>query len=451
MNRRIASERGMALVAVMMLMLIMSGLVAGLAMSGRAEVDMSTNEATYAATRAVAEAGLNHGVVLALESGASMATLFAGPDGAIDTTTPSAAVNADNGSLAHLIDGTGPWCVDASDPRYSYTVRLVDDDDPSLFTVPLTDAELTSMGESGSGLLDGNGRFVISASGFGPGGVRVNLEAMLLPESLPGFVINGNLTISGSAKFLGTAGSVHANGNLTIASMSVVVNKNATASGAYSAPAKWAPGGTGAGGAANIAVPAIDAVNYLSEADLVLTSAGTIVNRATGATVCKASSKKSACRTAYGWTFSSATAGWNMDSSTGLAATYYVQGPATLSGSPGSVANPLRMSVIATGSITISGSPKLAPEAASGLLFVTNGDLRITGSVNQQTPEGSIRVREQLQISGKATLRAQVLVQNATSVSKVVTANTVSSSATLTYNATLPSQSYTTGGWREGP
>lgn len=450
MTPRLASDRGMALVAVLMLMLVMSGLVTGLAVSGRTELDMSTNEATYAATRAAAEAGMNHGVVLALDPGTSIPTLFLGPDGAINTTTPSAAVNADNGSLAHLIGGTGPWLVDAGDSRYSYTVRLVDDDDPSLFTVPLTDAELASMGEDGSGLLDTNGRFVIRASGFGPDGLRVNVETMLLPQALPAIVMNGNLTMSGSAKLLGTAGSVHVNGNLTISNTKVTVTKNATASGTYVKPKHWAPGGAGAGGGSTIAVPNIDANSYASEADLVLTSTGLIVDQATGATLCTATYNKQACKNSFGWTFTSATAGWNLNQSSGLAATYFVQGPATVSGSPGSDANPLRITVIATGSITVSGSPKIAPEATSGLLFVTNGDLRITGGLKQQTPEGRILVREQLQISGSAKLKAQLLVQNVTSVSNVVTANTISSSANLTYNATLPSQSYTAGGWREG-
>ena len=140
-------------------------------------------------------------------------------------------------------------------------------------------------------------------------------------------------------------------------------------------------------------MPGIQASDYLADADLVLTSTGLILNRGTQATLCNASSKKTACKSTYGWTFSSAAAGWTMNGSTGVEATYYVQGPATLSSSPGTSAKPMRMGVIATGSITITGSPKLAPEASSGVLFVTGGDLKFGGNLDQSlSVEGRILV-----------------------------------------------------------
>lgn len=454
MRPQLDSERGMALVAVMLMMLMMAALAAGMTMSGRGELALTTNGTTYAGARAAAEAGLNHGVVIALGAagGTGMGKILRGPDDLVNAATPSAAVNTDNGSLAVLIGGTPPWRVTAADARYTYDIRVVDDDDPSLYATALTAAQLTAMGENGSGVTDLNGKLVVRAWGYGPGGTSVEIETMLLPAAFPAVLVNGTVTLSGSPRILGTSGSVHANLNLTISGNGSSVAKNATASGTYTKPGGWVPGGVGSGGQALITVPNVQASDYLTEADLVLTSTGLVQNRATGATVCNASSTKTACKATYGWQFTSASAGWTMNSATGTAATYYVQGPAIVSASPGSVAAPMRMGIIATGSITVSGSPKLAAEAASGLLFVTNGDLRITGNLNQSiSTEARILVREQFQISGGSALNAQVVVQNVTSVSTVATTNTISGSASINYNATLPSMRYTAGGWREGP
>lgn len=455
MTRAPDGERGMAFVAVMLMMVMMSMLAAVMSMGGRTELALATNENHFAGTRAAAEAGLNHGivVVLAATAGTGLSGMLRGPDGVVNAGTPASPVNADNGSLVHLIGGTPPWIVSAIDPRYTYDVRVVDDDDPSLYETALTAAQLTALGEDGSGVTDVNGKYVIRSWGFGPGGTTAEVEMMLLPATLPALLVNGTLTMSGTAKILGTAGSVHANTNLTISASAVSVAKNATASATYTKPANWKPGGTGAGATVPIAVPNISASDYRTEpslVDLVLTSTGLIKNAA-GATVCTASTKKTNCKSSYGWQFSSASAGWTMNNSTGVAATYYVEGPAIVSASPGTSSTPMRMSIIATGSITISGSPKLAAEASSGLLFVTSGDLRITGSLTQSGGEARILVREQIQLSGATSLNAQVQVQNVASVSTVVTTNTMSSSSKITYNAIAPALTYTAGGWREGP
>ena len=446
------NEHGMAFVAVMLMMFMMSLLATAMSMSGRSELALATNGTHYAGTRAAAEAGLNHGVVavLAATASTSLTTILRGPDGVTDAADPSAAANDDNGSLAALIGGTPPWTVSAADPRFTYDLLLLDDDDPSLFATPPTAAQLIAMGEDGSGITDVNRLFVLRSRGYGPGGTTAEIETMLLPKALPALLVNGSLTISGNARILGSAGSVHANTNLTISGSGPSVAKNATASGTYTKPATWMPGGTGAGGVVPVTAPDVSALDYLAEADLVLTSTGLIKNRA-GVTACNASVTRSACKGSYGWQFTSASAGWTMNNATGVAATYYVQGPAVVSASPGSTTTPMRMSIIATGSITVSGSPKLAAEASSGLLFVTSGDLRITGSLTHSSSEARILVREQIQFSSNGSLTAQILVQNVTSVSTVVTTNTVSGNARITYNATAPASTYTAGGWREGP
>jgi type II secretory pathway component PulK len=51
------SEKGVALIIVLLLLAVMAGLTTGLTLNGQTEIAMAHNETYYAATRAAAEAG----------------------------------------------------------------------------------------------------------------------------------------------------------------------------------------------------------------------------------------------------------------------------------------------------------------------------------------------------------------------------------------------------------
>ena len=158
-------------------------------------------------------------------------------------------MNADNGRVTHLLGGTAPWLV-AAGSSYTYDVRLLDDDDPSLKGgVPFTSVELTAMGatsalnaEDGLRFHDVNGRLVIRSTGFGPRGTQATLEQMLVPIEMPALLVNGNLTMAGNTRILGDQGSVHANGTLRVQNNSVFVAKDATSTGTLTTPGGWDPG-----------------------------------------------------------------------------------------------------------------------------------------------------------------------------------------------------------------
>ena len=63
----IRSEEGFALVFVLLALLVVSGLGAAMVASGRTEVLVSVNQERAAQARAAAEAGLNHGISLAID------------------------------------------------------------------------------------------------------------------------------------------------------------------------------------------------------------------------------------------------------------------------------------------------------------------------------------------------------------------------------------------------
>ena len=93
-HNSVTSERGIALVVVLLLMAILSGLATGFAMTGHIESQMSSNEVYFAGARAAAEAGLNRAIVEIIAD--TTTNFLAGQDGAVDAATPTAAVNTDN-------------------------------------------------------------------------------------------------------------------------------------------------------------------------------------------------------------------------------------------------------------------------------------------------------------------------------------------------------------------
>ncbi|MGE0039570.1 MAG: hypothetical protein AB7H88_14380 [Vicinamibacterales bacterium] len=440
------TERGMALVATLLLLLVVSGLVAGLTMSGNVEVAMGRNEVQYAGARAAAEAGLNRAIEIMLANAGS-ANLLAGQDGLVNTADPADAVNADNGRLDYLMTGSSPWPVGSS-TQYSYDVQILDDDDPSLYSAALTAADLTAMGEDGVALTDTNSRLLLRSTGWGPDGTRVQLDTMLIPQSMPAILVNGSLSITGNPTVDGAQGSVHANQDLSITGNSTDISGNATSTGTYTAKVGWSPDGYAGGGYPAIPVPAVAASDYLGIADFVLSAGATITDTSTGTVVCDASSDGNACKATYGWEFQSGA--WRIGGNSAATGTFYVETDVTIAGSPGSASSPLSMSIISEGSIDISGNPNLTPENAEGILFVTDGDLEMGGNLTQPLiVEGRILVHEQLSISGNPTLAGQIIVEDSPTVATLVTSNTISGNPSVTYNGTLTALSYTVSGWRE--
>ena len=57
-----SSEKGVALIIVLLLLAVMAGLTTGLTLNGQTEISMAHNETYYAGARAAAEAGMNRAV-----------------------------------------------------------------------------------------------------------------------------------------------------------------------------------------------------------------------------------------------------------------------------------------------------------------------------------------------------------------------------------------------------
>lgn len=458
---RIRSEDGFALVLVLLALLVVTGLAAAMVTSGQTEVLVSVNQERAAQARGAAEAGLNHALAVAItrvrnwktngfaNSSAAITELLVGPDG-------NAATLADNGSLAALPDGVPapPAQVALSAVTgTSYEAVAMDDDDASR---GLSAADHTRLGEpAGDAAFDENNRFVVRAIGYGTGGTTATLEATVGPVILPAILTNTNLTISGNPTINGSEGSVHSNGDLLISGSAVDISENATSSGSYSTTASPTIGGQVGGGFPPLPIPPVNAADYRGDADFILKADGTIRASADETIVLCTGN---ACGATYGWTPGAAGGGmlglteWSIvpaNQSTAVNGTFYVEGHARISGSPGSAATPLEITIIAEGNIQITGNPDLRPDQPE-IMFVTNMDLQIAGALSQPLAfEGQMLVREQLDLAGNPTMAGQILVQSVPSVSTLVTVNTISGNPSITYNGMTGTNIFVVTAWRE--
>lgn len=457
------SERGVALVIVLLLMAVLSGLATGFSMNGRIEATMAENEVYYAGARAAAEAGINRATAaIRLEDAVH---LLHGQDGLNDPINPAAAENADNGSLAFLMTGASPYPLDAAG-QYTYEVEVLDDDDPALYDgAVLSAAQLLAMGggvaanaEDGSPNNDVNTRLILRATGFGPSNTRVTVSRVLLTTitPIPGTAVNpailvdGDVNVDGNLSLLGDHGSIHSNGDLTISGNSATVQGDATSSGTFTATSNnFQAEGQQGGNYSAINVPEVTAATYENISNYSLRADGSVFNKATNSVACAAP-----CGDFGGWTVTGAGTSdvtWVISGNAAPEGSFYVEGKVSISGSPKGPGNTaLKLTLVATGSISVTGSPKFTPYNTGGInpeavQFVTNGDLTLGGTGDFDDPtsvEGQIFVREQIHTQGTWDFQGRIIVQDDADVFDGVTTNSIGGTPTVTYNGTLPD--YTT-------
>jgi len=446
------SERGIALIVVLLLMLVLSGLATGFAVTGQVESQMAANEVNFAGARAAAEAGLNRALVAIFAD--TTTDWIKGTDGLFDATNASASVNTDNGSLSFLL-GTGPFYVDAAN-RFSYTVQILDDDNPLLYEATLNSTQLGPlfMNEDGSSYTNTNDRVVLRAIGYGPNGTSITLARIIetfdsasttttdVPSLLnPALLVNGNFEMNGNITVTGTSGNVHSNGNIAKTGASGTVSGDVTTSGTYTGPTITTGGHVTGTGRATINVPDIRAATYESIADykLGVVSGSAVVQTRATPTSAWVTCTTAACK-GTGWTYSGGT--WTSGSNP-TAATYFVEGNVVIANTTGSTNR--AVSVLATGDINVSGgSAELTPAATAGnIQFVSDGDVTVTGGADLDASstliEGQILVRGQFEAGGNMSFQGRVVVQDVAGAGSLVGngLSRIHGSVSFLYNGSL--------------
>ena len=445
----VRSEKGVALIIVLLLLAVMAGLTTGLTLNGQTEIAMAHNETYYAAARAAAEAGMNRATEQIIG----------------DTTTDLVA----NPTIPNI--GNGPI---AFNDEYSYSFQILDDDDPALYGgVPLTgpktnpNSQLAAMNEDGDPGVDNNSRMILRATATGPRGTTVTVARILMRDTIDGFpgmylnpaiLVNGDLDLDGNSLVVnGKEGNVHANGDITggdTGETGTGITGNVTATGAIDDNID--PGGLKAGGMPIMPVPEIKAQDYLGLATHKLTSGGQMLVMSGGTFVPCSGSAELKCPTE--WKFNSTTTTWSADGAmptSGVTkSTYYIEGNAEVHGT-GKTAGFTEISIIAEGNLKITGNGKFKTGNDSKIQFVSNGDFELGGTADSDDPidmDGQIMVREQMHIYGNSKFQGRVMVEDRDSAANSCSAkmvagcnnwssklaeNNLSGNMTVTYNGQL--------------
>jgi hypothetical protein len=260
---------------------------------------------------------------------------------------------------------------------------------------------------------DQNGRILVQCTSQTPDGARATVHAVIGGLPLPGVASDGDMRIPSNPQITGPCGGIHANDDLEISS-SPIINGRVSASDSAQ--------GTGTvrdtTGAINprlanqpkLEVPDLDPADYCSRADFVLRADGMLVKKGTPDLILNATSVPQ-----FGWKRSSSDPVlWDLSGALSVDGTVCVEGNVKISGNTGADGLPRKMSVIATGSIEISGNPFMVPSSPDSVMFLAGGDLSISGNPGllSDTFEGLIYADSQCKISGTPIIEGQILCQD---------------------------------------
>jgi hypothetical protein len=402
-RERLRNQSGMALVGVMLLLILASGVCAALAVSGKTETMAAFNLDSNAQARAAAQAGLTAAAEVLieylentpLEVKPAMTGILVGPDG-------SASTLGDNGSLwsvggaATGLPGPGTKELLNGITGVSYSVVALDDDDWAGRTISPAGSSANIV-EDDAIYNDDNRRIVVRATGYGRNNTTVILEGIINRPQLGGIVVGADLRMGGTASsIIGASAGIHSNRDLLFTGNPVVagpVTATGTITGTPASYTSLLPGQD------TVEIPPINASDFLRYADWYLTSAGVVRKLVAGAWVDWCSSS---CTTTANGGVSYAGGTWTIRPAAN--GRYYVQGPAQ---SGGDLTN---VSIYATGQIDVGNNDDvIAHSLSKGVALVSDGNINIGGGANVT---GSIYAREDVDFGGNHVIVGQVVAEN---------------------------------------
>jgi hypothetical protein len=283
----------------------------------------------------------------------------------------------------------------------------------------------------GNPAADMNGRVLVRCRSVTSDGATAEVSAIIGAVPMPGIAADGNLAFSGSsATISGPCGGAHANGDLSSSGGGPTIGTQATATGTVTGPYTL-PSGAAApasGGQAEVVIPDLNPMNYCAGAEYNLLSTGMVQTIATGVQVPAA---------AAGWTYTAGTTTWNLTGGAVNIGTYCATGNVAISGNNGAPGAPLQISILATGSVSLAGTPYLRPDHDDGVLIMAAGDVSVAGNPGSSY-SGLVYAGAQCAASGSATLSGQLLCANgaqpAGATALAGPGNTVGGSFTLDFD-----------------
>lgn len=411
--QRLRGEQGVALIFVLIMLGVMTMIGLGITGLGMVATTVTVNAGETAGALAIADAGVAHArrLIMWQEWPSLNGFLQNGNGTACDgdelSVAPAGAPAGFPAAAGDLITAAG-----TAFGGGTYQVFVCDDHATDINpTTGVLDVDPNT---------DVNRRIIVRSVGVGANGATATVEQIYGSQDLPAVIINGNILAQGNTNFSGAGGAIHGNGNLAVAG-NTCAQQYYSAVGTTAVTGGSVGGGAGCTGAAvdlrpdspPINVPVLQPGSYKPQATYWLENNGTCVIHvpATGVTT------PTACA-ALGWSYSAGTNTWSGGSSI-LAGAYWINGNVDLTGSPGSPATPLPLTILAEGWVDISGSPDTTPALSVaglgltnvGLSVVAGTDLRMRGS-STQVGGAVYYARHQIDLAGTPNIDGQLMAAN---------------------------------------
>jgi hypothetical protein len=412
-----ASRRGLALPSAMFALVAITVLLGGIFVFADLQAKAVRNRER--ATRAVhvADAGINHALALLRGSlkSQSFTRILKGSD--------NVAATADDSLLIGWGLTAGDQIPLAGQAYQGHTYFVTIRDDPAD-----TDGNPTA---------DMNGRIKLRCRAVTTEGATAEVEAIVGAVPQPGIAADGNISFGNSNVISGACGGVHANGNLSSVGGGPTISGPASATGTVNGNYNT-PGGTPAPtvpGAPEVVIPDLNPMNYCAGSDFnlnVVGGAGFVLNTTTGISTPSPTG---------GWTWDNATQTWSVTGTPLLpaAGTYCAQGNVWLSGNLGSSAAPKALTILATKSIRVEGTPYIRPDHPDNIQLMAGGDIYVAGNntTGVDNYQGLIYAAAQCSAQGNAKMFGQMMCANGAQPAGAIDwapGNTVTGNFSLTFD-----------------
>ncbi len=415
---RRSADSGFALISVLLALALLT--TVGVALNTVGIIELRTSLNHRASTRAVllADAGATHALALMRGplSSHSYTELLLGADG-ISNTEDDGVLAGFGLSDSDVLPDTG---VVLGQGRYFATV-VNDDGDPS-----------------GDPKTDNNFRLRVMCRGETRDGGVADVAIALDALAFPALAVNGDLSLPGNPTLLGPCAGAHANGVLR-------VNGNPLIDGEVTAVDTVMLSGTisDAGGgvvipqsrARPIEIPQYDPLDYCGSADYVLRDGWVITVGP------QRDSAFAGNQPVMGWRWRDVENTYDLAGNQGQPGIVCAFGNVSISGNPGSEANPLLITILATGSVDVNGNPKIEAAHDDDILIIASGDVNINGNPSGFTRSytGLIYAGSQCDVNGNPTIQGYMLcgdAPNPPGALELAAANRVNGNPTFTYDCT---------------
>jgi hypothetical protein len=386
-------RRGLAIPAALFAMVIIAALTTAIFLLSDIQTRAVRNRESSARAFMLAEEGLTHALTVVRDTlrNRPYTRLLIGSDGVVATADDGLIIGY--GMSAGLqIPAAGRVTANGT-----YTATMVDDP---------ADGDANAFE-------DQNGRILVRCTAVTTDGAQATVHAVVGGLPLPGVSSDGDMIIAGSPRVTGPCGSVHANDDAFISGNPIVSGRITASDSSQGSGTVWDESGNALPRLANqpkLEIPDLDPADYCGRADYVLRSDGMVVKKGPPDLVFNATSVPQ-----FGWKRSSTSPlVWDLVGDLAVNGTVCAEGNVKIGGNSGTDILPLKMSVIATGSIEISGNPFMQPSSPDSIMFLAGGDLSISGNpgVFNDNFDGLIYAESQCKISGNPNLEGQLVCQD---------------------------------------